>query len=54
MQAVARPPGSNRNGVSLTRQSSSANSHLGWNRHPGGGVIRLGGAPGIGTSDSRT
>ena len=38
----------------VTWQSSSANAQRGWNRQPAGGEIRLGGDPGIGTSDSRT
>jgi hypothetical protein len=51
---VARPPGSSRSDVSVTRQSSSAKAQRGWNRHPAGGVIMLGGEPAMGTSDSRT
>ena len=47
-------PGSGRSGVSLVRQSSSTNAHRGWNRQPDGGLTRLGGEPGIGTSDSLT
>ena len=51
---MARPPGSGFIGGSITWQSSSANLQRGWNRQPSGGVMRLGGDPGIGTSDSRT
>src|SRR5689334_23607139 len=45
-QAVARPLGSTRSGVSPTRQSSSTKAHRGWNRQPDGGLTRLGGEPG--------
>ena len=33
---------------------SSAKAHRGWNRQPDGGLTRLGGEPGMGTSDSFT
>ena len=52
--AVARPAGSSRSSGIRSVQSSSANPQRGWNRQPAGGLIRLGGEPGIGTSEART
>src|SRR5439155_23205355 len=39
-------------GGSSVRQRSTRNGHLGWNLHPGGGLVRSGGSPEIANSFS--